>query len=585
MSELALSANDSEQPSGTKLQPISATLNTSYSGAGILQRFREFFAQPAVAKSIPLMGFLGIVALAAMAWLALREPPQRDLFRGLPDNDKAAVAAALQTSSIAYQIDDATGALTVSEDDYHSAKLSLASQGLPRSAPDGDSLISNMPMGASRAVETEKLRSARELDLARTIEAFDSIRSARVHLAVEPPSIFVRDRNEPAASIMLQLAGGSRLADPQVQAIVHLVASSVPGLSAENVSVADQNGRLLSRPGQNGSEDTSQQLGIQEQVEERYRRTLTALLTPMLGQENFAAEVMVELDFNEKQATRESFPANGARLRSENGSWANEPGQPAAFGVPGAIANTPPAETEITDTAPVKQDAGLDEAQQNEEGLIEQREQTKSSERYARSFELGREVSVTKEASGTVKRLSVAVALRNPKKGKPYSAKGIAAIESLVKGAIGFDKARGDQVVISSRDFLAVSAPLEESWYEASWVSLLVRNLSALLVALALIFGIGRPLLKKRAQLAEKAEEDRTNKNERLLIEISGAIDRELEAGTSEPVTIEMIMAAQNYQSRAALVQNFVRQNPEHATLVVRDLLAENTKAKEEENA
>ncbi|MEO9468439.1 flagellar basal-body MS-ring/collar protein FliF [Parasphingorhabdus sp.] len=583
MSELSLTPGGGEQPATQNLQPVSTSPNTSFSETGILQRIRDAFAQPAVVKSIPMIGFLGVVALAAMAWLALREPPQRDLFRGLPDDDKAAVATALQTSSIMYQIDNATGALTVSEDDYHAAKLSLAAQGLPRSAPDGDSMISNMPMGASRAVETEKLRTARELDLARTIESFDSIQSARVHLAVEPPSIFVRDRSEPAASIMLQLRGNSRLGESQVQAIVHLVASSVPGLSAEKVSVADQNGRLLSRPGQSGAEGSGEQLGVQERVEERYRRTLTALLTPMLGQGNFAAEVMAEMDFDEKQATRESYPTDGARLRSENGSWANEPGQKQLYGIPGAIAPRAPAEAEVTETPPASVTGVEPEATAGE--VQTAKELTKTSEKYARNFELGREVSVTKEASGTVKRISVAVALRNPTKGKSYSAEELAAIESLVKGAIGFDQARGDQVAISSRDFPVAEVAAEEAWYESSWVALLVRNISALFVALALIFGIGRPLLKKRAQLAEKAEEHRAQQNSQLLTEISGALDRELESKPGEPVTIDMIMAAQNYQSRATLVQNFVRQNPEHATLVVRDLLKESGQTKEEADA
>ena len=221
-----------------RLKPIGGGANM----AGFVDRAREFIAQPAVAKSLPLLGFMAVVAMAALAWIALQSPPQRDLFRGLPENDKAAVAAALGTSNIAFQIDNATGALTVNEDDYHSAKMMLAAEGLPKSAPDGDSMISSMPMGASRAVETEKLRGAREADLARSIEAIDSVISARVHLAVDPPSVFIRERNEPAASVILNLGSGSTLGSDQVQAITHLVASSVSGLNAERVSVVDQNG-------------------------------------------------------------------------------------------------------------------------------------------------------------------------------------------------------------------------------------------------------------------------------------------------------------------------------------------------------
>ncbi len=225
------------------LQPATA----SYANAnGIVSSLRAFLKQPAVARAMPLIIMSAVVLAAITAWLVLREPPQRDLFRGLPDNDKSAVMQALEVANIGYEVDDKTGTLTVSSEDYHSAKIELAGQGLPRSSPSGDTVMSNMPMGASRAVESEKLRNAREMDLARSIEAIDSVISARVHLAVEQPSIFLRDRNEPSASVILHLASSTKLDEKETQAILNLVASSVPGLSASNVSVIDQNGRLLS---------------------------------------------------------------------------------------------------------------------------------------------------------------------------------------------------------------------------------------------------------------------------------------------------------------------------------------------------
>ncbi|WP_082759680.1 flagellar basal-body MS-ring/collar protein FliF, partial [Blastomonas sp. CCH2-A2] len=236
-------------------------------GTAIPAQVRNFMSQPAVSKAMPLVGFLGVVLLSVLAWAALREPPQRDLFRGLPDSDKAAVIAALDSSTIPYSFEESSGTIMVSEDDYHKAKIALAAQGLPKSAPSGDELISSMPMGASRAVENEKLRAARELDLARSIEAMESVVSARVHLAVEPPSVFIRDRNEPAASVVLQLANAGRLPESQVQAIIHLVASSVPGLSADNVSVVDQNGRLLSGDGKSGMNGVEQQIEMKEAIE------------------------------------------------------------------------------------------------------------------------------------------------------------------------------------------------------------------------------------------------------------------------------------------------------------------------------
>jgi len=216
----------------------------NFTGAGgPIGSLKALLKQPAITRALPLIILSAVILAAISIWLVLREPPQRDLFRGLPDNDKSAVMQALQAANIPYGVDQDSGTLTVSNDDYHSAKIELAGQGLPRSAPSGDSIMSSMPMGASRAVESEKLRNAREMDLARSIEAIDSVLSARVHLAVEQPSIFLRDRNEPTASVILHLARSTRLDEKETQAILNLVASSVPGLAASNVSVIDQKTR------------------------------------------------------------------------------------------------------------------------------------------------------------------------------------------------------------------------------------------------------------------------------------------------------------------------------------------------------
>ncbi len=561
MNELSLTTDQQVQDPTHDLTPVTR-MPDSANSANWRKRLHGFVDQPAIKRALPLMGLLAVMILGGFLWLALREPPQRDLFRGLPEADKAAVADALRQSDIGFNIEDATGALTVSAADYHEARLSLAAQGLPRSAPDGDSIISAMPMGASRAVENEKLRGARELDLARTIETMDSIISARVHLAVEPPSIFVRDRSEPSASVMLKLIEGNRLSQAQVQSIIHLVGSSVAGLSSDAISVVDQNGRLMSRQGpRSSSDETERHLMVQSQVEERYRRTITSLLSPMLGADNFTTEVTAEMDFSENQATRESFPKEDARVRSEQGSWSSEPGEKASYGIPGALANRPPEAPELTD------DFEGDDDQENE------LETTRSSEKFARQFELGREVSVTKQATGSISRLSVAVALRSPVGIKQRSAEELAAVEALVKGAIGFQAARGDVVAIEAREFLPVEE-VAESWWEASWVSLLVRNLSALLVALALIFGIGRPLL-------EKMRADRSKLSNAENLQLASDIEEELGRNGKPPkrrtnsVSLDMISAANGYSERAALIQNFVRQNPDHAALTVRDLLTE----------
>src|SRR3954451_23175307 len=283
MTEITATPTRSSVATLPKAPPILATA---------LNQARTFAAQPAVAKSLPALGLLALLGVAALIWMSFSTPPSRDLFRGLPDEDKGAVVEALKSNGIAYRIDRDTGNLSVSDDDYHQAKMLLAAQGLPKSAPDGDDLIKNLPLGASRAVEGERLRSAREMDLARTIEAIDAVQTARVHLAIQQASAFLRDEAKPSASVMLTLKAGRTLGDQQVQAIIHLVASSVAGLAPDGVSVADQNGHLLSgQDGGGATEAAERQVQVQSKIEERYRQAVEALLTPILGPGNFTTQV------------------------------------------------------------------------------------------------------------------------------------------------------------------------------------------------------------------------------------------------------------------------------------------------------
>src|SRR5437868_3708188 len=231
------------------LTPVPARAAALPRSGGIMHSLRGFTAQPAVAKSLPLLGLLAVLGAVALIWMTVAGAPSRTLFSGLPDSDKAAVVEALTSAGITNSLDRDTGAIKVSDDDYHRARMLLAAQGLPRGGQSGSEVVADMPLGASRAVEAERIRAAREADLARTIEAIDVVQTARVHLAAEQPSVFVRERSNAAASVMLTLASGRTLGEGQVQAIVNLVASSVPGLAPDQVSVIDQNGRLLSRTG------------------------------------------------------------------------------------------------------------------------------------------------------------------------------------------------------------------------------------------------------------------------------------------------------------------------------------------------
>ncbi len=516
-----------------------------------LNGLRDLTRQPAVRKALPALALTGAVGLAAITYFALSTPAQAPLFQGLAEADKAAVADALTSSGIGYTLDSATGALSVDAGRLHEARMLLAGQGLPKAQPNGDAVLASLPMGSSRAVEGETLRGAREADLARTIEAIDAVKTARVHLATPEPSVFVREAREPAASVMLTLQQGRSLSDAQVRAIRHLVASSVPNLSAEAVSVIDQSGALLSSQ-QAGADDRMFQL--QMQMEERYRQAVIALLTPIAGPSNFSVEVHADVDASESQSTRETYPENDRALRSEEGTKSMSGGnEPAAIGVPGALSNQPPPASELSTTPPVA-GAGSPEVT------------GQSEENYTRNFDVGREIAVTHQPQGGLRRLSVAVALREVKGEKKRSAADVAALENLVKGAVGFNAERGDLVAISARPF-AEQAEQAVSFWDQPWFFPLVQQVGAVLGALLAFLIIGRPLVGAvKNRMA--ASRERADMEQKLL------------AATGVPrapaaVTIEMIEAAPSYEARANLVRSFIRQDPERAALVVRQMVKE----------
>lgn len=542
------------------LTPIDAGHAPRMPGATLGDRLaplRQFAQQPAVQRALPAIATTTAIGIAALAYFMSQSAPQAQLFAGLADADKSAVADALQTSGIAHSIDPVTGALTVDADKLHQARIALAGQGLPKAQPDGDSLIASLPMGSSRAIEGETLRAAREAELSRTIETIDAVKGARVHVAAAEPSLFVREDKPATASVMLTLQNGRSLSEGQVQAIRFLVASSVPGMNADQVSVIDQRGALLS---DTATSTDMKAFQLQTQIEDRFRRALDTLLGPMLGAGNFSVEVHADVDMSESQATRESFPENDRALRSEQIMRSTSgQGVPPAVGIPGALSNQPPQATTIGATAPVPAPAAAPETQSNENAQ--------------RAYEVGREISVTHQPQGRVRRISVAVALNQGTKALTQA--DMAKIDSLVKGAVGFDVARGDQVAISQRPFVKVE-DATPAFYDQAWFMPLITQVGALLAALLVFLFIGRPLIRAaKARAAARAEQTAAIE-ETLLTATSGR--PALENGRRE-ITLDMIEAAPSYETRANLVRAFVRQDSARAALVVRQLMQEGARA------
>lgn len=473
---------------------------TDPDGGSVLTRLSAFTAQPAVKKMLP--AFIGMSAIggALLAWSAMSPDPQRTLYSQLDDSDRAGVAAALDSAAIDYDIDNTTGALTVAESDYYKARMLVASNGTLATPESGDEVLDKLPMGASRTLEGERLRSAREHDLQLTIGEIDGVASVRVHLAEGEKSVFVRENVAPTASVMVRMKTGRQLSESQVSAIVNLVAGSVPGLSPDSVRVVNQHGRLLSEAGSMDSD----RLDMQARMESKLREQVTQLLRPVLGEGNFTSEIQVELNMDEVTSARESYDKDGV-VRSETEQQSQSTGgSQAATGVPGVLANTPPTNTQATPGAP----------QGTQPATPPATPPTSGESSSSRTYELGREVSVSSSGPGSVKRLSVAVAISADamKGAKPEELKDL---EALVSAAVGANPQRGDQVKVVTRSFEPTSVT-PVAFYETSWFAMLVRNGAAVMaVLLVLLLGV-RPMVKavrgEKPAKEKKAKKDKKSK-------------------------------------------------------------------------
>ena len=537
--------------------------------ANPLTQVRGLLAQPAVRRSLPMMLLVALVIAAGLAWMALSSPTQKTLFAGLPDADKAAVTAALTQASIDSHIDSGTGALTVAEEDYSKARMLLAGQGLPKAAPGGYALLDQLPMGVSRAVEGERLRQARETELARSIEEIDAVAEARVHLAVPETSVFVRDNAAPSASVVLKLQGGRSLSDAQVNSIVNLVASSVPGMKPDAVTLVDQLGGLLTKGGDADPAQaaTDARIDFQRRVETKYRTQLVQLLTPLYGAGNFTAEVQADVNLDETQATRESYEKQGA-LRAETGNWTGnqKDGATTPGGIPGALSNTPPPPSQLTTPQAANGVGNPDKAPVAGANGVNPEKQTDS---FQRAYDLGKEVSVTRNAPGGVKRLSVAVLLRDPDKGK-RSGMEIQQVTDLVKSAVGFDTNRQDQVTVVSRKFAdsATATADAAKWYDNALVPMIARNVTAVVIALLVLFLGVRPLAKS---LMKKRDDANAPATGQLALGPDGV--------TVQPaVGMSQLGDARSLDDQLGAVRGFTRDNPARAALAVRDMIKADAK-------
>ncbi|NBW76831.1 MAG: flagellar M-ring protein FliF [Sphingomonadaceae bacterium] len=509
-----------------------------------LERLRSLTAQPALRRAVPWFIGAGALGAAALAWAVVSAPPQRQLYAQLDDTQRAGVVTALDSAGIAYSIDNATGALTVAEDQLYRARMAVAADGA-LAVPDAQTSLDSLPMGASRTLEGERLRTAREHELMLTIKEIDGVESVRVHLAEGNKSVFVRDDAPPTASVMVRMARGRQLAASQVAAIVNLVAASAPGMSPDAVRVVDQQGRLLSDPETGKDND---RIELQTRLETKLRGQIDQLLTPILGPGQFSSEIQIELDMDEVTSARESYDKEGV-VRSESQAQ-SQGGTNTVGGVPGVLANTPPPATTLQPGAP----------QATVPGAVAGAAPTTESSTN-RTYELGREVAVSNAAPGKVKRLSVAVAISQEamkKQGRPTD---IEALKALVSAAVGANIQRGDQVAVLARPF-EPAAEVAPAFYEASWFPLALRSLVGLLAVLLVLLLAVRPLLR---QLKGNAPADNGADGELAprLPGLAPPSPAQQEAGTEQALLGKQV----------ELAQRLVDEKPEEALVALRRML------------
>jgi len=497
-----------------------------------------------VSRSVQLGAVAVAIALLAIVALWFRGPDYKVLFSNLQDRDGGAIITALAQMNVPYQLTENGTAILVPADKVHETRLQLAQQGLPRSGEAGFEIIDQTRFGASQFTEQVNFQRALEGELASSIQALNAVQHARVHLALPRETLFVRDRQPPSASVLLTLYPGRMLSESQVAAIAWLVSSSVPNLSADNVSVVDQNGRLLTAPAGTGNGDSARRDLVSE-IETRTVQRILTLLNPIVGTGNVRAQVSADVDFSQREQTSEVYRPNQlpgqAAVRSQQTSSSLQNGGQAPEGIPGALTNQPPPDPIAPINQPVPEGAQLGPDGQPLPGAatgavapaalpapggaepaaggaqaaaVPLGPQGNARNEATINYEVDRTISHVKDAIGQLRRLSVAVVVNYRDvdgEPQPLPEEEIQKIDALVKQAMGYMPERGDSVSVVNSLFSEEGPREPPFWQNPAYIDHALQLLKYILVIAAAILlwrGLGRPILDNMAEAKEKLEQE-----------------------------------------------------------------------------
>lgn len=555
-------------------------------GNNLVARFQGFSRQPATRQLALLFGLAASIALGVglVQWAVA--PNYKPLYGTMAPEDTNQVIAALEAGGVDYRMDRRTGMVAVPADQVHRSRLMLAGEGYPRGEGVGfESLYREQEIGLSSFMEQARYHRALESELSRTISALQSVRSARVHLAMAKQSAFLRDRERPAASVMLNLYAGQGLGDRQLAGIVHLVSSSVPNLDSEQVSVVDQQGKLLS--GQGTDEEfgfTQEQYRYARQLESNYRQRILDILEPILGADAVRAQVAADIDFTRIERTSETY-APESRVRSEQIAEETS-NQRFAGGVPGTLSNEPPLDTTVLANQP----PGI----VNADGTVDEENRAlppaRSSRRSTINYEMDKTISHIRETPGSLRKLSIAVVLDHVDaagedgdvSSQALPQERIDEVTALVREAVGFDADRGDTVSVISASFVEAQAvedtPMPEpSFLEQDWIWQLGKGLLALIVLLALIFVVLRPLMTFSAAPIMPSPQGLQAPGGQAVAALGSGTGSAMGTMADDQVTLGgQVGAGGGYQQQLQMARSVASGEPERAAQVVRNWVSDN---------
>ncbi|MDT8387901.1 MAG: flagellar basal-body MS-ring/collar protein FliF [Thiogranum sp.] len=455
---------------------------------------------PALRQIGLMIGLAASIALGIAAAMWSQKPDYTLLYANLSSKDAGAVIDALQKSGIGFEVDQVTGAVMVASDQLHNARMQLAKDGLPEGSSIGFEILQkDQGFGTSQSMETARFQRALEGELSRTIATLRNVKGARVHLAIPKRSVFLRDRAETTASVMIDLYSGRSLEEEQVGAIVHLVSSSVPHLKPGNVTVVDQSGNLLSDgASSNSMAPSSSQFSYNRKLEATYAERIRKLLEPMVGVGRVRATINADLDFTVTERTEETYNPDLPSLRSEQVSEDQSSSSNGASGIPGALSNQPPEGGTLQRPA-----AG--------DSLAGEQNPGNSSTRRVRNYELDKTISHTKLATGSIRRLSIAVVIDDKQQtdgagdagSATWSDEELDQFTTLIKEAVGFSVRRGDSVNVMSSSF--IRAPVAEAipdlpLLEQPWVWDAAKKAAGAIAFLLIVFAVLKPVMRSLAE-------------------------------------------------------------------------------------